>query len=159
MSAPQYSYYTKASLDKLNAKLTALKTKGRMRVAEALETARAKGDLKENAEYHAAREAQGLLEAEIRQLSATIARARVIDPAELDKSRVSILSTVKVKHVATGTISSYTLVSAAEADLSVGKISVDSPIGKGLLGKKVNETVSIQVPAGQTQFQILDIEY
>jgi len=151
------SYYTEAGLQKLKDELHALKTKGRATVAEQLAEARDKGDLSENAEYDAARDAQGLLEMKISTLEQIVANARVISKADVDTSQVSILTTVKIKNTKQGQTFTYTIVAQEEADLKAGKISIESPIGKGLLGKKVGEMASIDVPVGKLEFEILEI--
>jgi transcription elongation factor GreA len=153
----QVSYYTPEGLDKLKKELNALKTKGRADIAKQIAEARDKGDLSENAEYDAAKDAQGLLELKISKLEEIVSNARVIDEANIDTSKVSILSKVKIKNKKNGAIMTYTLVSEEEADLKRGKISVKSPIGKGLLGKKVGEDTEIQVPAGKIEFEIQEI--
>ena len=154
------SYYTVEGLQKLTDKLHTLKTDGRAEVAKQLAEARAQGDLRENAEYDAAKEAQWLLETKISKLERTVAFARVISKADIDPSRICILSKVKVKHKKQGTTFSYSLVSEAEADLNENekKISVDSPMGKGLLGKRIGDTVVIDVPAGKIELEVLDIK-
>ena len=131
------NYYTQEGLDKLRAELNQLKDVERPNASKAIAEARDKGDLSENAEYDAAKEAQGLLELEISKLEETVANARIIDESQLDTSKVLVLSTVKIKNTSNNTVLSYKLVAASEADLTKGKISVDSPIGKGLLGKKL----------------------
>lgn len=151
------NYVTKESLDQMRDELTQLKTVGRNEVASAIAEAREKGDLKENAEYDAAKEAQGLHEAKIAQLEAIIANARIIDTKDLDLSKVSVLSKVKITNLKTKKIVEYHLVSEKEADLKLGKISVTSPIGKGLLGKAVGDVAEIIVPAGTLQFRIEEI--
>ena len=151
------SYYTESGLQRLREELHALKTKGRARVAEQLAEARDKGDLSENAEYDAAKDAQGLLEMKIRELEQAVANARVLSTAEIDTSKVSILSTVKIRHTQQGNVLTYTIVAEEEADLKAGKISVDSPIGKGLLGKQVGDMVAIDVPSGKLTFEVLEI--
>ncbi|MGB3851752.1 MAG: transcription elongation factor GreA [Tunicatimonas sp.] len=151
------SYYTKEGLQRLKDELNELKTKGRTDMARQIAEARDKGDLSENAEYDAAKDAQGLLELKIAKLEGVVGNARVLDGANVDTSKVSILSTVKIKNQQNGAQMSYTLVSEEEADLKSGKISVKSPIGKGLLGKKVGETAEVQAPAGKINFEILDI--
>lgn len=151
------SYYTKEGLNKLRTELQYLKTQGRTDMARQISEARDKGDLSENAEYDAAKDAQGLLELKIAKLEDTVANARVIDEANIDTSKVSILSIVKIKHKKLKKVLTYTLVSEEEANLKEGKISVQSPVGKGLLGKKVGETADIQTPAGTTSFEILEI--
>ncbi|SNS81621.1 transcription elongation factor GreA [Ekhidna lutea] len=151
------NYYTKEGLDKLKAELNELKTKGRADMAKQIAEARDKGDLSENAEYDAAKEAQGLLELKISKLETVVGDARVIDESTIDTSKVSILSTVKIKNKKTKMEVKYQLVAEEEADLKNGKISVQSPIGKGLLGKKKGEKAVIKVPAGDMEFEILDI--
>ncbi|GAA4852298.1 transcription elongation factor GreA [Algivirga pacifica] len=150
------TYYTAEGLQKLKEQLQDLKTRGRRDIANAIAEARDKGDLSENAEYDAAKEAQGHLEADIAKLQNLIANARVLDESKLDTSKVSILSKVKIK-APTGKTVVYQLVAAKEADLKQGKISVDSPIGKGLIGKKVGEVAEIKIPAGIQKFEILEI--
>ena len=151
------SYYTEEGLNKLKEELNHLKTKGRSDIAKQIADARDKGDLSENAEYDAAKDAQGLLEMKIAKLEAIVGNARVMDETKIDTSKVSVLSKVKIKNKKNGATMTYTLVSEEEADLKTGKISVVSPIGKGLLGKKVGETTQIQVPAGKVEFEIQDI--
>jgi len=151
------SYYTQEGLDKINKELIDLKTKGRAEMAKQIAEARDKGDLSENAEYEAAKDAQGHLELKIAKLKQVVGNARVIDEAKIDTSKVSILSKVKIKNRGNGMEVSYTLVSEEEADLKTGKISVKSPIGKGLLGKKIGEVALVQAPAGSIEFEILDI--
>lgn len=151
------SYYTKEGLQRLKDELNELRTKGRTDMARQIAEARDKGDLSENAEYDAAKDAQGLLELKIAKLEEVVGNARLLDGASVDTSKVSILSTVKIKNQQNGAQMSYTLVSEEEADLKSGKISVKSPIGKGLLGKKVGETAEVQAPAGTINFEILDI--
>jgi len=152
-----HNYYTKAGLQKLKDELQELKTKGRADMAKQIAEARDKGDLSENAEYDAAKDAQGLLELKISKLENTLASAREIDESAVDTSKVSILSTVKIKNAKNGAEMKYQLVAEEEADLKANKISVKSPIGSGLLGKKVGEKAQIKVPAGEIQFEILDI--
>lgn len=151
------SYYTEKGLKDLKKKLDHLKDVQRPLASRAIAEARDKGDLSENAEYDAAKEAQGLLELEISKLEETVANARIIDESKLDNSKVLVLSTVKIKNTANNAILSYKLVAASEADLNKGKISVNSPIGKGLLGKKVGDTTEISVPNGTVKFEILEI--
>jgi len=151
------SYYTEKGLKDLKKKLDHLKDVQRPLASRAIAEARDKGDLSENAEYDAAKEAQGLLELEISKLEETVANARIIDESKLDNSKVLVLSTVKIKNTANNAILSYKLVAASEADLNKGKISVDSPIGKGLLGKKAGDTTEISVPNGTVKFEILEI--
>lgn len=151
------SYYTEEGLNRLKTELNDLKTKGRAAMAHQIAEARDKGDLSENAEYDAAKDAQGMLELKISKLEDVVANARVLDESTVDTSLVSVLSTVKIKNKKTGAQLTYTLVSEEEADLKQGKISVKSPIGKGLLGKKVGESTEITVPAGTLEFEIVEI--
>ena len=151
------SYYTAEGLKKLRDELNQLKDVERPKASQAIAEARDKGDLSENAEYDAAKEAQGLLEMRISKMEEVLANARLIDESALDTSKVLVHSTVKIKNQGNGMEMSYKLVAQSEADLKSGKISVDSPIGKGLLGKKVGETAEIQVPNGTMKFDILDI--
>jgi transcription elongation factor GreA len=151
------SYYTEEGLKKLRAELNQLKDVERLKASEAIAEARDKGDLSENAEYDAAKEAQGMLEMQIAKLENTLANARIINESELDTSKVLVLSTVKVENKANGMQMKYTLVAQSEADLKSGKISVDSPIGKGLLGKEVGQVAVISVPNGDIKLEILSI--
>ncbi|QEM13780.1 MULTISPECIES: transcription elongation factor GreA [Mucilaginibacter] len=153
----EVSYYTKDGIEKLKEELQRLKTTGRADISKAIAEARDKGDLSENAEYDAAKEAQGLHEAKIAQLQETLANARLLDESKIDTSKVLALSVVKIKNLKNGATMSYQLVSESEADLKTGKISVASPIAKGLLGKKVGEKTEITVPAGKIEFEILEI--
>ncbi|MBL3656403.1 transcription elongation factor GreA [Fulvivirga sediminis] len=153
----QVAYYTKEGLDKLKTELNELKTKGRSDIAKQIAEARDKGDLSENAEYDAAKDAQGHLEAKIAQLEEVVGNARVIDESSIDTSKVSILSKVKIKNSKNGAVFTYSLVSEEEADLKASKISVQSPIGKGLLGKKEGDTAKIQTPGGEIEFEIVEI--
>ena len=152
-------YYTEEGLKKLKDELHELKTKGRIDIAHQIAEARDKGDLSENAEYDAAKDAQGLLELKIAKLEEIVGNARVFDNSKMDTSKVGILSTVKIKNVKNGMIVSYTLVSEEEADLKAGKISLASPFGKGLAGKAVGDIAEINAPAGKLQFEILDISF
>jgi len=151
------SYYTAEGLKKLRDELNQLKDVERPKASQAIAEARDKGDLSENAEYDAAKEAQGMLEMRISKIEETYANARVIDESQLDTSKILIHSQVKIKNESTGAEMNYKLVAQSEADLKTGKISVDSPIGKGLLGKKVGETAEIQVPNGTMTFKVLEI--
>ena len=151
------SYYTEEGLKKLRDELNHLKDVERPKASNAIAEARDKGDLSENAEYDAAKEAQGLLELRISKMEETLSNARIIDEKALDNSKVLVLSTVEVKNKANGMQMTYTLVAQSEADLASGKISVDSPIGKGMLGKKVGEIAEIQVPNGIIQLEIISI--
>ncbi|MFN4147871.1 MAG: transcription elongation factor GreA [Runella sp.] len=150
-------YYTEEGLNRLKAELQDLKTRGRQEIARAIAEARDKGDLSENAEYDAAKDAQGLHEAKIAKLEEVLGNARLLDESAIDTSQVSILSKVKIKNRKNNAVMAYMLVSEEEADLKQGKISVGSPIGKGLLGKKVGDTTQINVPAGIMEFEILEI--
>ena len=151
------SYYTEEGLKKLREELNYLKDVERPKASQAIAEARDKGDLSENAEYDAAKEAQGMLEMKISKMEETLANARVIDESQLDTSKVLALSTVKIKNQVNGMEMTYTLVAESEADLASGKISVNSPIGKGLLGKSVGDVAEIQVPSGIMKFDILEI--
>ena len=153
----EVAYYTRDGLDRLKEELQRLKTTGRANIAKAIAEARDKGDLSENAEYDAAKEAQGHHEAKIAKMEELLATARLLDESKLDASKVLALSIVKIKNVKNGATMSYQLVSESEADLKSGKISVSSPIAKGLLGKKVGEKIEIMVPAGKMEFEILEI--
>ncbi len=151
------SYYTAEGLKKLREELEHLKSIERPKASQAIAEARDKGDLSENAEYDAAKEAQGLLEMRIAKMEELVANARLIDESQLDLSKVLVLSTVKIKNQANGMEMKYTLVAESEADLKSGKISVTSPIGKGLLGKSVGEIAEINVPNGVLKVEILEI--
>jgi len=153
----QVSYYTAEGLKKLKEELDQLKSIERPKSSQAIADARDKGDLSENAEYDAAKEAQGLLEMRIFKLEDVYANARLIDESQLDLSKVLVLSIVKIKNVTNGMEMKYTLVAESEANLKTGKISVTSPIGKGLLGKSVGDIAEIQVPNGALKFEILEI--
>ncbi|EGD33630.1 transcription elongation factor GreA [Capnocytophaga sp. oral taxon 338 str. F0234] len=152
------AYYTEEGLKALKAELDQLRDVERPRASQAIAEARDKGDLSENAEYDAAKEAQGLLELKIAKLEELVANARVIDESQLDTSKVLILSTVKLKNKANNAIMTYTLVAESEADLKAGKISVSSPIGRGLLGKSVGDIAEIKVPNGVLQMEIIEIK-
>ena len=149
------AYYTEEGLRALKAELDQLRDVERPRASQAIAEARDKGDLSENAEYDAAKEAQGLLELKIAKLEELVASARVIDESQLDTSKVLILSTVKLKNKANNAVMTYTLVAESEADLKSGKISVSSPIGRGLLGKSVGDIAEIKVPNGTLQMEII----
>ncbi len=155
--ANKISYYTKEGLDRLKNELATLKSKGRADIAYQIAEARDKGDLSENAEYDAAKDAQGHLEAKIAQLDDLVANARLLDETNIDTSKVSILSKVTIKNKKNNASVTYTLVSEEEADLKTGKISTMSPIGKGLLGKKKGELARIKTPAGEMEFEIVNI--
>lgn len=150
-------YVTKETLEKLQSELQKMKAIDRPAAAKAIAEAREKGDLKENAEYDAAKEAQGILEAKIKQLEGVIANARIVSEKDIDTSRVAILTKVTVTNLATQKTITYQIVSEKEADLKAGKISVTSPIGKGLLGKAVGEEAEVVVPAGKIKFKIEEI--
>ena len=151
------SYYTEEGLNRLKAELNDLKTKGRTAIAHQIAEARDKGDLSENAEYDAAKDAQGLHELKISKLEEVLSNARVLDESIIDASQVSVLSKVTIKNKKNGTQVTYTLVSEEEADLKAGRISVNSPIGKGLLGKHAGDTAQITVPAGVLEFDVIEI--
>jgi len=153
----EVTYYNEEGLEKLKEELHQLKTVGRAAIAKAIAEARDKGDLSENAEYDAAKEAQGMHEAKIAKLEHTLATARVIDESKLDTSKVLALSIVKLKNTKNGQVMTYQLVSETEADLKAGKISVKSPIAQGLLGKSKGDRAQIQVPAGEIELEILEI--
>lgn len=153
----EVKYFTKEGLRKLKEELNRLKTQERPSISMQIADARDKGDLSENAEYAAAKEAQGLLERKIAKLEEDLGNARIIDETKLDSSKVLILSRVKIRNAATGAVTSHQLVSANEADIKAGKISVDSPIGKGLLGKRKGDVVEIEVPNGKIKFEIIAI--
>ncbi len=153
----KFNYLTNEGFQKLRAELEEMKSVGREEVAKAIAEAREKGDLSENAEYDAAKDAQGMLELRINEIEKVLANARIIDESEIDTSKVTVLSRVKLKNLKVNKEVTYTLVSEAEADLKQGKISVNSPIGKGLLGKKVGDIASVSIPAGELKCAILDI--
>jgi len=150
-------YITKETLDQMKAELQHMKGVERPAASRAIAEAREKGDLKETAEYDAAKESQGLLEAKIALLEGQIASARILDEATIDTSKVSILTKVKVINLNTKKEMTYKIVSEKEADLKAGKISITSPIGRGLLGKKVGDVAEVQAPAGVITFKIEDI--
>ncbi len=153
----QINYYTPEGLERLKSELHQLKTVERPRISQQIAEARDKGDLSENAEYDAAKEAQGLLEARIAKMDDALANARVIDESRMDNSKAYILSKVTIKNLASNQEMTYQLVAENEADLKQRKISVDSPIGKGLLGKAKGEIAEIEVPSGIVRFEILEI--
>lgn len=152
------NYVTQETFEKMQQELNQLKTVSRPAASAAIAEAREKGDLKENAEYDAAKEAQGILEAKINQMEGAMAQTRIIDEASIDTSRVSILTKVTIENMKMKKEVTYQIVSESEADLKAGKISVTSPIGKGLLGKEVGEIAEINVPAGLLKFKIKKIE-
>ena len=151
------SYYTAEGLKKLKEELEQMKTIERPKISQQIAEARDKGDLSENAEYDAAKEAQGLLEMKISKLEDVLANARILSEENIDLSKVGVLTKVKIKNLANSATMEYSLVAEKEADIRKNKISVSSPIGKGLLGKKVGETAKIQVPRGVMSFEILEI--
>jgi transcription elongation factor GreA len=153
----QISYYTEEGLKKLKDELHEMKTVLRPQISDQIAEARDKGDLSENAEYDAAKEAQGLLEMKISKLETIISNARVIDESTIDNSKVFILSHVKIKNILNNAEMQYTLVAENEADLKLKKISIDSPIGKGLLGKKVGDIADVTTPNGVVKFEIIEI--
>ncbi|MEN8138318.1 MAG: transcription elongation factor GreA [Bacteroidota bacterium] len=153
----QISYYTEEGLQNLKAELDQLRNIERPRITQQIAEARDKGDLSENAEYDAAKEAQGLLELRISKMEDALSNARLIDESQLDTSKVLILSIVKIKNKNNGAVMTYTLVAENEADLKKGKISVNSPIAKGLLGKEVGDLAEIDVPNGTMEFEIVEI--
>ena len=152
-----YIYLTPEGLAKLENELTKLKSVERPAVIQAIAEARDKGDLSENAEYDAAKEAQGLLEGKIAQLKALVSNARIIDESKLSTDSVQILNKVTIRNTKTGAELTYTLVSDSEANLKEKKISVNTPIAKGLMGRKVGDTVEVQTPGGLLHFEILNI--
>lgn len=151
------NYVTQETLERLQAELQHMRGVERPAASRAIAEAREKGDLKENAEYDAAKEAQGMLEARINQLENVLANARVLDETTIDTSRVAILTKVTITNLATKKKITYQIVSEQEADLKAGKISVSSPIGKGLLGKEIGDVAEVQVPAGVVKFKVEDI--
>ncbi|MGO4913766.1 transcription elongation factor GreA [Leeuwenhoekiella sp. W20_SRS_FM14] len=151
------AYYTEEGLKKLRDELNHLKDVERPKSSQAIAEARDKGDLSENAEYDAAKEAQGMLEMRISKMEEIVANARIIDESQLDTSKALVHSTVTIKNQLNGMEMKYKLVAQSEADLKTGKISVDSPIGKGLLGKKVGDVAEISVPNGTMKFDVIDI--
>lgn len=157
MSKTRPVYLTEEALQKMKEELQFMRTKERARIANAIAEARAQGDISENAEYDAAKEAQGHLEARIAQFEQTISNARIVDESQIDSSKAYILSTVRVQNLQNDAEQTYKLVSAEEADLGQGKISVTSPIGKGLLGRSVGDVVEIKVPAGKVKLKVLEI--
>ena len=154
----EISYYTEEGLSNLKKEIKNLESVERPKISQQIAEARDKGDLSENAEYDAAKEAQGMLEVRISKLKNKLANARLIDDSEIDDSKVFILSTVKIKNVKNSMEMTYTLVAENEADIKAGKISVDSPIGKGLLGKEVGQIADISTPAGIMKFEIVSIQ-
>lgn len=152
-----YDYMVREDYERLRAKLEELKTDGRAKAARAIAEAREKGDLSENAEYDAAKDAQGLLELEINKLEKMMANARVLDEGEVDTSKVTVLTKVTIKNLKINKEVTYQLVSESVADLKAKKLSTTSPIGKALLGKKVGDVVDVQTPGGMIQFEVMNI--
>lgn len=150
-------YYTQEGLDALKQELNHLEAVERPKISQAIADARDKGDLSENAEYDAAKEAQGMLELKIANLKNLISKARVLDESKIDVSKVLIYSIVKIKNMKNNAEMTYTIVPESEADLKAGKISVSSPIAKALIGNSTGDVVSVQAPAGVMEFQILDV--
>ncbi len=152
-----YNYMTEAGLKKLKDELTHLESVERPKIVAAIAEARDKGDLSENAEYDAAKEAQGMLEMRISQMKDIIANARIIDDSRLNTDEVQLLNKVKIKNIANGMVMQYSIVSETEADLRAGKISIATPIAKALLGKHVGDVVEVKAPAGIIKFEIVEI--
>lgn len=153
----KFNYLSQEDFDKLNAELNELKTNGRSEVAQAIAEAREKGDLSENAEYDAAKDAQGLLEMKINELEKVMASARVLDASQLDTSKVTVMSKVTIRNVKAKREMTYTLVSESAADLKAKKISVNSPMGEGLLGKSVGDIAEVKTPNGTMEFEVVAI--
>jgi transcription elongation factor GreA len=153
----EFNYMTKEGYEKLINQLDELKVDGRKKAALAIAEAREKGDLSENAEYDAAKDAQGMLEMKINELEKVLANARILDESKINTSEVSILTSVSIKNIKTGANFTYKIVNESEADLKLKRISVNSPIGKGLLGKRLGEIANINTPAGLMEFEILNI--
>ncbi len=153
----KYNYLTQKGYDKLIEELDELKSTGRQKVAKAIAEAREKGDLSENAEYDAAKDAQGMLELKINEMEKVLANARVLDASQLDSSKVVVLSNVTIKNLKNNKEITYQLVSETEADLKAKKISVTSPMGNGLLGKKIGEIAVVETPGGNIEFEIVNI--
>lgn len=153
------NYVTEEGLNKMKEELEQLENVERPKISRQIAEARDKGDLTENAEYDAAKEAQGMLEARIAKLKEQLSNSRIIDKSKIDKSKVQILSSVKIKNIKTGKVMTYTIVSENEADLKQKKIAVNSPIAKGLLGSRKGDKVKVEVPRGMMEFEIMDISY
>ena len=151
------TYLTQEGYDKLRSELDELKTTERGKIAKAIAEAREKGDLSENAEYDAAKDAQGMLEMKINEIEKILMNAKILDESQIDTSKVVLLTNVKMKNRKSGKVVTYKIVSESEADLKSGKISVSSPIGEGVLGKKKGEVAEVKTPAGVIEFEILDI--
>jgi transcription elongation factor GreA len=154
-----YNYLTKEGFERIKNELEELKSTGRKEVARAISEAREKGDLSENAEYDAAKDAQGMLELKINDLEKVLANARILDTSDLDNSKVTVLSVVTIKNVKTQKQIAYKLVNESEADLKEKKISVTSPMGQGLLGKSVGDIAVVDTPNGSIEFEIMSIEF
>ena len=152
-----FQYYTQEGYDNLKNKLNDLKTKGRREISKAIAEAKDKGDLSENAEYDAAKDAQGLMEGEISKLEILFSSARILDESTIDNTTVSLMNKVKIKNIKNGALMTYTLVAEEEADLKQGKISINSPFAKGLLGKTVGDKAQIQAPAGMVEVEVVEI--
>lgn len=157
MIMSEIEYLTQEGFNRLKAELEELKTTERQKVARAIAEAREKGDLSENAEYDAAKDAQGMLEMKINDMEKKLVNARILDESQLDTSKVTVLSKVKIKNKKTGKELTYQLVSGSEADLKQKKISISSPMGKGLLGKAVGEIALVETPRGNIEFEVVDI--
>jgi transcription elongation factor GreA len=151
------SYFSAEGLKKLQEEVHNLKVHARARIASAISEAREKGDLSENAEYEAAKEAQGLLEIKISKMEEILSSARIMDESKIDANKILVLSKVKIKNLSNQQTMNYTLVTETEADMKAGKISVNSPIGKGLLGKSLGDTVEITVPSGKIKFEVMEV--
>ncbi len=151
------SYFSAEGLKKLQEEVHNLKVHERARIAGAISEAREKGDLSENAEYEAAKEAQGLLEIKISKMEEILSSARIMDESKIDANKILVLSKVKIKNLSNEQTMNYTLVTETEADMKAGKISVNSPIGKGLLGKSLGDTVEITVPSGKIKFEVMEV--
>ena len=151
------TFITQEGLDKLKGELDQLLNVERPAISQLIADARDKGDLSENAEYHAAKEAQGLLEMRISKLQDTVASARVLDESQVDTDKVQILNRVKIRNTGNDAVMEYSIVPESEADLKAGKLAVSTPIAQGLLGKKVGDVVRVKVPSGEVGFEILDI--
>ncbi|MCB0557863.1 MAG: transcription elongation factor GreA [Phaeodactylibacter sp.] len=157
MTMSEYNYLTREGYIRLKAELEKMKTDGREEVAKAIAEAREKGDLSENAEYDAAKDAQGMLELRINEMEKVLANSRILDESQLDASKVTVLANVTIKNKKTGKQLKYKLVSETEADLKARKISVSSPMGKGLLGKAVGDMAIVETPRGNIEFEIVEI--
>lgn len=155
----EIQYMTQEGYNRLKEELEELRTTGRLEASRAIADARDKGDLSENAEYDAAKDAQGMLELKISDIEKILSSARVISASQLDASKVTVLSKVRIRNVKNKSEATYHLVSESESDLKLGKISVGSPIGSGLLGKKVGETAVVKTPGGELHFEILEIGF